>query len=317
MRILLICGSFDPAGGKYLLAKGLQKAGHNARCIVKNPISELPTDIVYSKDEIERIDNLARTADVFMFFLSDHRKKMGKIDWNDYIYRKKVLFNPNSSGLEPERRDFYKYNKVKIWTFKADEMPYEDMEFCPVFLPISEEPYLPMDKDYYDELIVGQSPLETSRKNTAMFIHAMNELLEENDTFVPGDLCYMVDVITKTPKAQCLQQKRQWHVSFDNLSDGHEGMSGWESLSMGIPTMVNLDVAQRIALDKWFEGRNPFMRTEKVAHLKAHLKNFYLNREYLKDRSSLTRKLMEKYMNEERVLGRLLDIINDTKEFTR
>lgn len=307
MKILLIA-PFDAGGSKIQLCRGINKfTDHKCRFIAQTKESfTYPHDIIIKEDGAEKTDRLARSADVFMFFLRDHTYPMLPMVWEHYLDGKKVLFNKNSSKLEYPDDSFYGAHNIKLWTHKADEEP--DYNWCPVFRPISK--LKPRQKRFERCILLGQSPSDPNRKNT-------QELSEVYDTLVEEGWDIDLSLLTGMDYKDMIEEKSKWHVAFDNFQDGHEGGAGWEALAMGIPCMTNLKKEQNEAIKKWGDGSQPFIVTSDKARLKYSLESFLTNRKYLETKSKDIREWMEKYMSEERILNRLFDIINDTQEFRR
>lgn len=322
MNILIINGTIDCAGGKILLCKGINKyTKHTCRHLVaEENYMQIETDIVlsnYDHDFFFEVDRLAREADVLWFHLWDFNKPFGLINWQHYLEGKKVLFN-GQSAHEPGkiRHDLYKQGKlynyykntpVQTVSFHANELVYEGTKWVPIYKPIHDKEYLPKDnKKFNGTLIIGQSPSTPFSKNT-------DDLLEVVHTLKDKGYDIKLDIITNVAHKEVLKRKREWHIALDNMHQNHEGSSGWESASMGIPTLVKLGREELDALAEWGEGNPPpFINVQNKDELLCELEKLIIDRELLENKAKEARKWIEKYHYEERILNRWVKIMEET-----
>ena len=319
MNLLLICGMYDYAGGKILLSQGINKhTEHNSRCLVgKEWYMDYEKDILL-KENNENIEKLAEEADIFVFFLKDYSYPFGSINWMDYIDGKKVLYNPQGGQIvntemirEVEKgtlTDKYMGTNTKIFIFHVDQPRFPIEEWMPVYLPIWDSDFLPGEKNFSGSLIIGQSPSAPERKDAVEFELIVKELQKEGYDII-------LDIVTGVKNKECLSRKRKWHIAFDNFQDNHNGKSGWESLSMGIPTFASLNYVEENYLEDWGNGFQPFLKVENAEELKLGILKFYNDRAFLVHKSLIARRWMEEYNSPKRILDRFFQIVKQADIF--
>ncbi len=284
---------------------------------------QFETDIVLSKYDhsfFYEVDRLAKEADVLWFHMWDFNKPFGLINWRHYLEGKKILFN-GQSAHEPGKVRHHLYEQGKLYnyyedtpvqpvSFHANELVYKDTKWAPIYKPIHDEKYLPKKNKTLDgTLIIGQSPSTPFSKNTDMLIEVFNIL--KNKSYA-----IELDIIKNVSHQEVLRRKREWHIAFDNMHQDHEGSSGWESASMGIPTIVKLGKEELEALTEWGGGNPPpFINVQNEGELLRELEKLIIDRGLLKNKGIETREWLEKYHYEERIFNRWMEIIEETPVF--
>ncbi len=322
MNILIINGTIDCSGGKILLCKGINKyTKHTCRHLVaEENYMQFETDIIlkkYDHDFFFEVDRLVRRADVLWFHMWDFNKPYGLINWRHYLEGKRILFNGQSAHEPGKIRhqlyeqgrlyDYYRNTPVQPVSFHANELVYEGTKWAPIFKPIHDKEHLPENnKNFEGKLIIGQSPSTPFSKNT-------NELIEAFRILKNKGYDIELDIVTNVDYRESLRRKRKWHIAFDNMHQGHEGSSGWESASMAIPTFVKLCKEELGALTEWGEGAPPpFINIQNKDELLYELERLISDRDLLKKKSIETRAWLDKYHYEERIINRWIKIIDET-----
>lgn len=311
MNILLVNPTYDCAGGKILLSKGINKyTKHNCRHVVGGTLyPKYQTDVVLNIND-GLLDGLIERADAVAFFLWDYDKQFGNIKWRERLEGKKVLFNPQSFNLQKHKKNHFNGTNVQAFHFHEDEKFLYGSKWMPIYIPINDKEYMPIKKRINKMIIIGQSPSQENRKDTDDLRGVTDELRKRR---YPVNL----SVLTNIENYLCLKRKQAWHIAFDNFQDGHEGKSGWESLSMGTPTFTRLKSAQKKALKKWGKGYQPLHCVKNKKELLDKLGILIKNRSILKILSESSRQWMEEYMQPERVLGKFIEIIEGTKAWKK
>lgn len=320
MKILLISVPLDFAGGKILLSKGINKyTNHSCRLLTSSQnYMNLETDLLFKNDDLGLLP-IIQQSDVLVFFMQDYGFKMGNLDWTEYLKGKRILFNGQCSPwfkgnwrneliAKNELFNYYAETNVQPFGFSADFF-YKNEKWMPVYIPIYDKEYMPAKKSYEGKIIIGQSPSETYRKDTDIFVSVFKRLREKYQNIE-------MDIISRVDNKTCLKRKKNWHIAFDNISDYTEwnpGKSAWESLSMGIPTLTGMSARQEATLKIWGSGIQPFISAKDEEDLYHKIETFLLDREKLAKASRDARRWMEDYCYPERVIERFLDIVKKTE----
>ncbi len=322
MNILIINGTIDCAGGKILLCKGINRyTEHTCRHLVaEENYMQFETDIVLSKYDhgfFYEVDRLAKEADVLWFHMWDFNKPFGLINWRHYLEGKKVLFN-GQSAHEPGKVRHHLYEQGKLFdyyidtpvqpvSFHANELVYKGTKWVPIYKPIHDKEYLPQkNKNFEKTLLIGQSPSTPFSKNT-------NNLIDVYMTLKDRNYDIELEILTNMPHKEVLRIKRKWHIAFDNMHQNHEGSSSWESASMGIPTFAKVGREEWDALTEWGKGNPPpLINVQTKDELLFEMEKLIRDRALLKMKSIATRKWLEKYHHEKRILNRWMEIMKET-----
>jgi len=316
MNILLISIPFDFAGGKILLSEGVNKyTNHSCRLLTAGQNYMMTEkDIIFKNDDPE-IMRIIDESDVLVFFMQDYSFNIGNLDWSKHLKGKRILFNGQCSpSLRGNwRNDLFKsgnlfhhydFTTVQPFSFNANFF-YKNEKWMPVYIPIFDREYKPKVRSFDDKIIIGQSPTEPARKDTDIFVSAFKRLREKHYNIE-------MDIVTGVDNKECLKRKRNWHIAFDNISDRTPGKSGWESVSLGIPTITGMNKAQEFALKTWGSGIQPFHLVEDERSLYYGIDYFLSNRDALKKASHDSRLWMQDYCYPKRVIGRFIEIVKGT-----
>ena len=241
MKILSI-GNFDPAGISIMLAKAINGyTEHTCRSIVVSDVSwGWEHDIIIDKvrDDFEEVRSLIEEADVLHFNNGDWDDMFffGPIKWKDHIWGKKVVvYHIGDGSLNSSRRYNEKYRGMHVGVLASTPRIGKLHEGavvipCP-FIP-NDPVYKPSKRNCDGIVRVCHSPTDQLSKNTDLFRSVMNK--------IRGQYGNVEEVlITGKAHAECLQTKRMCDISFDLIyHQGFFGMSGLESMSLGIPTLA-------------------------------------------------------------------------------
>lgn len=316
MKILLVSMPFDCAGGKILLSKGINKyTKHFCRLLTTGQnYMKFENDIIFNNNN-SKLLSIIEKSDVLVFFMQDYSFNIGNLDWREHLQGKRILFNGQCSPwlrgnwrndlvAKNQLFNYYAKTTVQPFNFKAP-LFYKNEKWMPVYIPIYDKEYSPEEKSFEGKIIIGQSPSESARKDTDIFVSAFKKLRKKHRNIE-------MDIVTGVDNKTCLKRKRGWHIAFDNISDGYEGKSGWESLSMGIPTLTGMNKAQEGTLRIWGRAPQPFHLVEDEKSLYYGIDYFLSNREKLSKASHDSRFWMQYYCHPQRVIGRFIDIVEET-----
>ena len=318
LKILLVNAKWDCAGVSISLCNAINNyTKHSARHIVKVETNlKYETDITAQNYRTKDILSILKTideADIIHFNYVDHSTPFFNIEWTDFINGKKIIFHDHS-GWEPYKdlhdeyisgQLFNKYDNYDqvIVCAPSDINIFNKGIWLPNIMPIDQEDYLPIyDRSYESTLIIGQTAASPQIKSTDILERVANEMRE-------GGYDVQLDIITGVSHAECLRRKREHHIEFDNMYQGHHGMAGLESISMGIPTLAWLKPDVVEAYKRLGEGNDvPFINVQDENELKANLIELVENRKLLREKSIYCRKWIETYYSEERLVNMYIDL---------
>lgn len=303
------------------MSKAINKyTNHSCRHLIsEQQYMNYETDLIY-KDNDPELLKVIDESDVLVFFMRDHTFKTGNLDWREHLKGKRILFNGQCSpwfkgnwrnDLVAKNKlfNYYSDTTVQPFSFKTPFF-YEKEKWMPVYIPIYDAEYKPNLKFVDGKIIIGQSPSESARKDTDIFVSVFKNLKKKYKDIE-------MDVVTGVENKKCLERKRKWHIAFDNISDGFEGKSGWESLSMGIPTLARLNKMQERTLQVWGRAPQPFHLVDDEKSLYHGIDYFLSSRKMLAKASLDSRLWMEYYCHPKRVLGRFIDIVEGTAPWAK
>lgn len=295
MKILLVCPDIDHAGGKVRMSAGFNKyTGHECHCVTGRP-QHFRFGIDWARGD-PRVESYAAEADVFVYFIRDWFQTPELLP---YLPGKKVLFKAQSRYTRDPNPKRFERTNVKVLNYKVDAFRYENEEWIPLYTP----DYAPAKLEYKKPYIISQSPTDRARKSTLVLQQAVRQLGNATLEILEGTF------------ANVIKRKPYSHLAFDNLLEGHEGMSAYEYFSMGVPTYVRLHPAQMLTLGLWFGGTLPFLPIEGADQLLANMKKRLRAPRQLEDLHEATRELFLEKHHPKRVLSRWLEAFEDTKPF--
>lgn len=241
-NILHVCGTFDPAGDVFRCVEELKKVSvHKHSLVVRLPhpfkdSMKLPSPEAFF---LEYPEHLVDAADAVICHFSDWpedwpwpKKPMAFRNLN---IRYEALIDKFWSEAQFNTTHPWKYSLISASHVGAhDFLTASDFKWLPDLLPI-------FSKEY--------APRYVERGNCVSYIkHA-----EELDRADFG-ICTKQNLSYK-PHAEIMRQ-RKFHarVVVDNWSDGHWGLAGHESISLGLPTVAFLHHKTLTALSDFCGG---------------------------------------------------------------
>jgi len=298
----------DPAGVSWLLHKAMKKAGYSSHHIIpsEKQIHKLSqgTDIIIENNPIEA-ENILEKADLFhingRILDTPFGLKLKKLLINTpFVFHNhggKVLLNPY-----PQIEELRQFNKNFIY-IACSPLTKKVIPFCrwlPNIVPIDEPLYMPIKRDFNGTLKICNkifSKLTRIYKGTDILNEMINVHLRDEEKF-PLSL----DIFEELSIQDCLKKSSDYHICVDNLIQGFIGMSGWESLSKGQVVIARLDPIVEKCYKKLGEGTCPIINVTGMDEMCKVLRRFCENKELLKKKCIESRKWMEKYYTEKRIV---------------
>jgi len=318
LNILLINNKWDCAGVSISLCNAINRhTKHRARHMVAVETAiKYETDITSANCVPHRLWSIMKIiekADILHFNYADHSVPFFDIRWPDFMRGKKCIFHDHS-GWEPRKllhnayvsgRLFHKYDDYEqaIVCAPSDTHIFNRSIWLPNLMPIYREDYLPLrDRPHYNSIIIGQTASSPELKSTEMLADAVRELKAKGYNVE-------MDLITGASHSDCLRRKRSHYIEFDNMHQGHHGMAGLEAISMGIPTLAWLTPEVIKAYERLGSGDPiPFINVRDKGELMTEMIELITNRNTWEERSSYSRRWIEKYYDEKNLVQMYIDL---------
>lgn len=316
MNILMLT-STDPAGTAILFTHALNRAtDHTCRLITtaRVPGFECDFDLHEVYDDLQEVHHLLKHADVFHFHkMFEEEMTLGPYRVRDYVRGKKVVYHIHGHPRERQHPERVRARLSRAPCAVAVSTPdlrdlYPSASWIPNTVPLRDPLYLPRACDRTvtrtvngDVCIVGHSPTNTAIKRSDDFVQACKEL-------APRHRDMRVEINMGLTQRENLLRKRAWNVSVDTLVGGF-GMNSLESLCHAIPVVANLREIELCHLRE-FTGRSdhPWVQANDVSTLCQALDGLLVDRARRREIGEASREWMERYMTQDRIVERLLDL---------
>jgi glycosyltransferase involved in cell wall biosynthesis len=307
MLILMVAVN-DPAGSAIALARAVNSlTSHTCRLVTM----ELRYNFMFAKDiHIPWLDDrgfqelglLLRKADVLHFHMTaDENVKLGPYPLREFARGRLVVHHhhghPDFRGQPDKyRRKYAQKGRNHLLVSTPDLLELlPGSVWLPNTVPLDDEAYTPLPGKPATPVKVAHSPTRKDLKNTDDFLAAMAGL---------GGAA-LAEVIENTPHLECLARKRASHLLFDHLQ-GYYGVSSLEGLAMGLPVVAGIDdLNRRHILDFTGARRLPWVVSSRE-NLAADLMGLVRNAHRREEIGKASRRFMERYWTQERVVSRLL-----------
>ncbi len=311
MNIVMITEN-DPAGTAIAFTKALNTyTPHNCRLIT----TEIRYNFMFEKDlhipsldsdGMEEVEQVLRDADILHFhMLADENLPLGPVDIRDHMKGKKIVHHHHGHPVfrsNPEAfREKYRRLRRKTLVSTPDLLHLlPEATWQPNIVPIDDPLYSPSPMDPHGPVRIGQSPTRKDLKNTEDLLRVYNELAQDGS--IPE---IQLDIIDNCLHTRCLQRKKNCHIIFDHMQ-GYFGVSSLESLSQGKPVIAGLD-DWNIRQIKAMTGAQelPWQIARDRDELRETLKKLILDGDLRESAGRHSRRFMERYWNEPRLIRRL------------
>ncbi|BBD07999.1 glycosyltransferase [Desulfovibrio ferrophilus] len=247
------------------------------------------------------------SADVFHFHMTaDENLRLGPFLPKDFMNGKALVHHHHghpdfrdNPGKYSQKYDMLNRRNLLVSTPdlqhilpEARWQPNCVNEQDPAYQPLADKPQTPIR--------IAHSPTRRDLKNTDDLLGVMQTLLAEGHSLE-------LDLIDDAPHCDCLERKRRAHISFDHMQ-GYYGMSSLESLAQGVPTVAGLS-DWCIGQMQEFTGTAdlPWLVARNAKALKDILTHLSCDTDERHKAGAHSRAFMERYWNEERVIGRLME----------
>jgi len=317
MNILMITQN-DPAGMAIAFTNAINRyTEHTCRLIT----SQDRYGIDFEKDihlpdihddDFGEVEQLLKDADIFHFhMLQDENSCLGPLVIRDFIKGKRVVHHhhghPDFLINYKAYNEKYRKLKRKVIVSTPDLLKItENATWVPNLVPLDDVQYQPR----YDDTLppspvrVCQAPTRKYHKHTDVFRQVMRNIAADNPDVETV-------IIERAPHLECLAIKRKCHIIFDHMR-GWFGISSLESLAQGKPVIAGLD-EWNIKCIREFTGAEelPWLIARNSTELYNALLSLVNNRLKLKEIGKKSRKFMEAFWTEQKVLKKLFQFYSN------
>jgi hypothetical protein len=310
-KILHVCGYFDPSGDVTRSVAELNKYSayeHTALIKWRHPQANV---LQFPEPEYQSpipgiVSNLFEAADAIIYHL---------VGWNcpvGYNYRTlkptafrnaNVLCDCNRHAIEYCVKPFYcmleffanpmdpAYDMVASCHMAARDFMGEQTAFLPALMPINDALYTP---DW------------SERQPCVAYIKHEYEIAER---LLDTPLSFSMGLAGMPHESVMKTRRSKATVTIDNVTEGHYGLAGTESLAQGIPAIAwnhPRTLQQLEDISPWIP--NPFIEADNIRNA-VHAAKAYLqkSKEEQEWRRSLVRKWIEDFYNSQRLIARYWD----------
>lgn len=294
-HILHVVGAFDPSASAIRCVNELNKySRHTHELLVFNahPLKNLyqfpePAEFSDGMDR-QRLEDYFTRADAVLYHFVGWERGVNKLkqpcafrNINIYYHAPNDEFwsAPNYNATPP--LDVYKFKSSSH--VGAKQFLGEPFFWLPDLIDIYAPEYMP---DW------------TPREPCVSFI-------KHSEFFVTAGFPCKMQNLCGTPHAELLRKRKtEATVVVDNCEDGHFGLAGNESLSLGLPTVVYNHPITKLALQEFAEEYPPFIEVgpSLTEAWEAACKWAQVTESQLMQWRQITRRWAETWMNSERVV---------------
>jgi glycosyltransferase involved in cell wall biosynthesis len=340
MKILIISPYVDPAGAGVKLANALNKhTEHKVEYIVGMKtyfdcpgicISDLYHNDTPDEKIKEIIKNMINNADLIHFNMFDHRIpfKLSKIggkstelemidfafDYSTYIGKKPFVFHDHGAWMEGrELYPFYIQEKLNDLFKNYDGLLvcnpftldiYEGSKWIQNPIPEDDEQYLPIEKNWSNEILIGHSPSSRRFKGTNMIIDIINELKKEG---YPIRLI----LIEKMNHYTGMKIKQKCHIIIDSLYDSFPNLCSLEGMSQEQIAITRTTPECMEYYDNLGNNPMPIVRINSSLDLKNIIIEILKDRELAKEISQKGRKWIKENYSEKLIAQKWSNFYNE------
>lgn len=261
-------------------------------------------------DDFNEVEQLLKDSDIVHFHvMKDENSHLGPLVIKDYMKGKKIVHHhhghPDYILNAQKYNEKYRRLNRKVIVSTPDLLKVaENATWLPNLVPLNDVLLLPRyDQSLYQDIIkICQAPTRKFHKHTNEFRAVIHKLQQK----YPDHIEHII--IELKPYTECLRIKRTCHIAFDHMR-GWFGVSSLESLSQGKPVVAGLD-DWNIRCIKRFTGADdvPWVVARQQKDLEAELEALIRDGDLRNRVGRESRRFMEKYWNEKRVLALLSGI---------
>jgi len=277
MKIVNISLNYDPACAGELLSRVINKnTDHVCRYIIGDytrfpagsKFNESSDIVFFDKFNINEVHQILREADVLhfnqydwttkwedLYWISSRKslypkEELPAIDWKSYLSGKVVVWHGHGGAwlLNPEKqmkicRDV---GAVPITCSPIDEKVAPGLVWMPNPLSTESSYLKPKERNWDGELLGGMASVAGDYKGKVIAEYVFEYV---NKAGYPVKF----DYITQKTRRESLEQRKNWHITIDNWTQGFFGLAGLEGLALGHITIARLDPLARERWDSMFK----------------------------------------------------------------
>ena len=313
MKILLLCLNQDPACVVWNLHQAINKyTTHTSRYAVSNPTILGGREMCNIKDLIvgsdncpqDKLEQLINEADVLHFSQYDWTTNVFPgVTFQNLMHRKdqKMVFHGHGGAWlldpEPQIQRCKEVNATMITCSPIDRMVVPDIKWMPNILNL--DSITPdWDRNFTGILtasLANGNPVYKGGEIASYVFEYLNKFGYDVN----------FQILTSLTLNECLNVRRQHHFTIDNWVQGFTGMAGLEGLALGHIVVARLDP---MAIDEWskhwfyFKSMPPFTDVHGMDECAKVIREYYNNRDSLKEHSIRNRKWIDEYYKPEDVV---------------
>lgn len=244
---ILVLSVFDYAGSGYRITEAVSLYTNNfveyavmLPTMDKNNFTRYPAvcsasgkSITLTEQDVTRINSIAKDVDL-IHYKGDFLPSCATYK-NLYLPKKPIIITVSGSFFRVgdigrgsgNFKDYIKQSDIRTALNPDLNYPEFDARYTPFAYDVGE--YTWQDKEIP---VIAHSPSTRSKKGTELFLQACEELKDKHK--------FKVNIIEKMTHFDCLDEKSEATIFFDQIGCGSYGNSAVEAMSFGVPTICHI-----------------------------------------------------------------------------
>lgn len=221
------------------------------------------------------------------------------MDWERHMKEgQKLVFHGHGGAwlLDPGRqiRRCENAGATMVTCSPIDRAVVPEIMWMPNFVPVSDEAYKPVERDFGGRLRASMVSCAPLYKGAGIAEYVFEYL---------GKFGYDVsfEVVQGMPLVEALRTRAPHHFTVDNWTQGFHGLAGLEGLCLGHVVIARLDPMARMAWDGVFEEPIPLEDVRGMDDCAKRVRHYHGDRAALEEKCARGREWMERNYSERRL----------------
>ncbi len=311
-KVLLINLEFDCAGVAWNLRNALNATkGWDAASVVFRPTPMAPnSDFQFLY--VDEVVKMANEYDILHFNNWIWTHLPGKAF--DFFMRNEYENGHPFEKLEGKKQFVFHFHggfhqfRPQYWLDECKRVGARIIK-CDPIAPIPGATWLPnvLDLSQLPASITGESPVKMAIMGSLSDNRRNNGVIQRSLNYIGLNHKFFGSI----PYADAIQQRLDYNVSIDNLTQGFIGMWGWESMAMGQALMVRIDPLAAGSYETAFGAPPPILNTPNIDFIGKYIADYQAHPEELRRQREISRAWAATYYTPERMVRNYVDFYKE------